>query len=1291
MIKRTLNILWLSFVGILLLAAVATTVLRLWIPTLADYRHDIEARVSDYLGKEVTIGRLEADWYGLNPAIRLEDVRINNPQDPDGQLDVEEIWIGIDAVHFLLERTLRASVIGVAGTELTIVRDTNGKLFIEGFANEDSDFSFDEFFRIRRLSITSTNIVWKDLRPGNKPISVTDASLTMVNHDDYVSVSGHVSLPADLGARVEFNARIFAVESSFSDWNGQVYLKGESLAIQGDLIEKVSKSLLLSGRADVRLWVDFSDAAIDSFTGEIQLNDLRISNSVTNSRHQVHAISGQLGWQRTETGWKFVANQLMEPGADVIQQPVNFSLESRRFNDSVYLSGLVPELMLDEIAPWLSLVPGLGEDNVAHLLKLQPTGRVSQLAFTTIKEGEETRLQSLDAVFDGIGFEAVDKLPAVKGLSGSLSQIDGKGSLHLASDQLEIRADKYLRQPVSFDNLNVDITFTNKDNHLNIHAESLSLQNSDLALSGQFSLDLSTGKSPVIDLHLDIERLALASVPVYLPAKVMSVRGVAWLDRSLVAGDVHSGSVLIQGPLDRLPFDAGEGKLEVRLPVSHAILDFNPEWTRIEKLDAQVNFTGRRMDVNSKQGLIRSARLKTVTAIIKDLAKPTLVLKGTITGPLPVMLAELGSSPLGERYGVFVDNVTTRGAAVLDLDLLVPLRSNDDSPIEVSGNVALAGNTLYVSDTVFGLEKMKGNIEFDDDGLSGRALTATLFDQNVTANTWTDEETGAVRISLDGKLDLIGELAGDNQLFGAIVKGDADWHVLISVGVLGSRNKIPKIGLNLRTHLEGTEVLLPAPFGKVAHEQRILVINSTDVTGSEKQFTFNYGDGVSGILALRTNENGLELERGNIALGGAEPGLPGQKKILVTGQLDELSVTQWLAALPGTGGGGLPLNLAVSTDRLEVLGFWMDDVTIKSGKEGKVYNFDLSGRGVAGDIHTTMLDNALDKIVVNLEHLRIRKKDKPEENDDEGVDVVPEETPDAAEGDPFMPADFPNLQVTIQRFEYGKANFGPLELQATRTNDAVHIERFVLDSKQLAMRASGDWYSDAAGQSVSDFELNVSDGKMDALMSAFGYQKNISGGQLSGRLKARWPGAPWDVTPSKMQGELKLTIKDGRLVDVDPGVGRLLGILGLHTIQRRLSLDFSDLLRKGFSFDRIGGNFVIKDGSAYTEDLEIKGPAARIEVTGRIGLADEDYDEVVTIIPRVGSSIPIAGAIAGGPVVGAVLILADKLLEGEIEDATRFSQRRYHVTGSWAEPVYERVKIPAKKNKIESEEETYLE
>jgi uncharacterized protein YhdP len=226
----------------------------------------------------------------------------------------------------------------------------------------------------------------------------------------------------------------------------------------------------------------------------------------------------------------------------------------------------------------------------------------------------------------------------------------------------------------------------------------------------------------------------------------------------------------------------------------------------------------------------------------------------------------------------------------------------------------------------------------------------------------------------------------------------------------------------------------------------------------------------------------------------------------------------------------------------------------------------------------------------------------------------------------------------------------------------------------LSLEASGDWRTDS-GRQVSQFEIEVTGGTLEKLLQEFDYQEEVAGGEINGSLRATWPGAPWAFRPSVIDGKLHLVIKEGQLLNIKPGAGRVLGLVSLHTLPRRLSLDFDDLYKKGYTFDRIEGHFVLSDGDAYTSDLVIEGPAARIDISGRIGLEDEDYDELITVVPHVSSSLPIAGAIAGGPVVGVALLLAEHLFGDELEKHTKFAHRQYSVTGPWSDPVYTEVNI----------------
>jgi uncharacterized protein YhdP len=127
----------------------------------------------------------------------------------------------------------------------------------------------------------------------------------------------------------------------------------------------------------------------------------------------------------------------------------------------------------------------------------------------------------------------------------------------------------------------------------------------------------------------------------------------------------------------------------------------------------------------------------------------------------------------------------------------------------------------------------------------------------------------------------------------------------------------------------------------------------------------------------------------------------------------------------------------------------------------------------------------------------------------------------------------------------------------------------------------------------------------------------------------------------------------------------MLGILNLAAIQRRLSLDFSDVVEQGLSFDQATGRFEIGDGLARIERFELLSSTADIRITGTTNLSAESLDQIVTVTPKVGAGVALASAVAGGPLVGAAVLLADKVAGDAVDRLTR---HQYRVTGPWRKP-----------------------
>ncbi len=52
----------------------------------------------------------------------------------------------------------------------------------------------------------------------------------------------------------------------------------------------------------------------------------------------------------------------------------------------------------------------------------------------------------------------------------------------------------------------------------------------------------------------------------------------------------------------------------------------------------------------------------------------------------------------------------------------------------------------------------------------------------------------------------------------------------------------------------------------------------------------------------------------------------------------------------------------------------------------------------------------------------------------------------------------------------------------------------------------------------------------------------------------------------------------------------MVGLASVAALPRRLALDFSDLTDKGLAFDSVRGDFDLRDGNAYTDNVLRQGP-----------------------------------------------------------------------------------------------------
>ena len=84
----------------------------------------------------------------------------------------------------------------------------------------------------------------------------------------------------------------------------------------------------------------------------------------------------------------------------------------------------------------------------------------------------------------------------------------------------------------------------------------------------------------------------------------------------------------------------------------------------------------------------------------------------------------------------------------------------------------------------------------------------------------------------------------------------------------------------------------------------------------------------------------------------------------------------------------------------------------------------------------------------------------------------------------------------------------------------------------------------------------------------------------------------------------------------------------------------------------------------------MRGPVADLGMIGRVGLASRDFDQAAVVQADLGSSLPIAGVLAGGLGVGAAMLIFSEIFKNPLKQAT---QVFYKIDGNWSDPQINRI------------------
>lgn len=1257
MFRRCFSLLWILAVVALVCVAALLSVARTWLPQFGAQRAEVQRWVSEAVGQPVQIDELAAEWRGLYPVLHLRGVRLLDPASQKTLLRFAELRVAVDPYAALYRQRVQVHSLSVIGARLSVERDADGTLGVAGFeelpdAGSHSPAVLAWLVAQPQLSLLRSEIHWRDTRSSAPPLVFSGVDLRFVNNGATHKLAGVTQLPQRLGSSLRGVIDFQGDLANPAQWTGKVYLQGRGLQLatwlQGNEHAGVA---MQDGRGDVELWGEFKSLQLRTLVGSIGLHDLRLGGAQTQAE-TLNELAGRLRWRRNGASWNLDVEDLRVVRGAQAWPNSGFSLRNTVADGQVHLDADFDFLRLQDLSA-LALQGRLLPDSLHELFGgLAARGDVRDLRLQVQFKDDALQRYYAKARLDTLVTQAWQRLPALSGISGVLECTDQGGRLQLDSQEANIELPALFRLPLHASQLSGDIEWHHYPALWRLQSDSLRASNADVRVETRFALDLPAGGKPFLDLQARYADGDVTAVPRYIPAHIMPPGVVTWLDRAFLGGRVLGGVALFHGRLADFPFDRHDGVFLVSVNVENVGLDYHEGWPKIEAIAGQVNFSGRSLRIDASGGRIFTAQLGPTQVGIADLLHGELQLDGTAQASNADLLRFVRESDLSAHYADYLAGLTVQGDSRLTLSLNLSLVQHDAVP-QLLGRVDFKDGGLAIPSLDLGFEGINGPMDFTAAGLFSTGLDARLFGNavRVTAQAQDGGENAGTRLDMQSHLDIKTLAQRQPSPFWRYLEGGSDYKASLNFSARTAAR------LHIESALHGVTVRLPVPLTKTAKETRPFTIDMPLSSTGHAVIIGNYGDVLRGAFEISRTAGKSSLARGEIRVGGMPAQLPETPGLRIAGELAQFNLDTWQAALADSKSASTASHLPENINALDVRvqEFTIDKRLLQglhlwAERQPEQWLANVSSDALTGRVQVPLRFPEGGPVIMALEHLRL--------------DAVKDDAKTAS-GDP---RNLPALQLTAKRFEYQGSDFGALTLTTTRSDTGMQVDKAEVDSPEIKASAKGDWVIDAAGQ-ISRFRIDLTAPKLGLLLGKFGYVGDIKDGQTAARIDAQWPGSPGRFALERMRGKLHVDIKDGRFVDIEPGAGRVFGLLSINELQRRLRLDFSDLFKKGFTFDEISGDFMLDNGDALTSNTTIKGPAARIDVSGRTGLARRDYEQVITVTPHLTSSLPLAGAIAN-PGIGAALFLAQKLFESQIDAITRY---QYTVTGGWDKPVIKRV------------------
>jgi len=901
-------------------------------------------------------------------------------------------------------------------------------------------------------------------------------------------------------------------------------------------------------------------------------------------------------------------------------------------------------------------------DNAAFKTSAIRQGLISDWSLAANVDDNATSLTEAVLQTRDVAIDPVDKFPGVRGLSVDVNFQQGVGQAVFDNRDIQLTIPSLFDNELPVINANGSVLFSQHKNIWKVVGEDFELSSLDFNTSTTFSLDTTDENKMLLDLHTTVANANLNNISKYYPTRVMKPKLAKWMQMAIVEGDIVRGRVELKGDLKNFAPARGEGHFYAESDVVGATVKFRPDWPPVKEVDGNVSLTARSMRGRVYKGGIRSAQFNDARLHIADFKDPLLTLQTNAIGPLSDMLDFAQTGPLAPKIGAFFGEATGSGTSRVAFDLAIPLRPGQRERLVVNGETVLDNAQISMDKFGIDLDSATGNIGFNRRGLVIDDLKVRYggLPLEINATQKTNGVQTINRLSVDGPVAMSTLMDAHGIPLVEQFEGESNWKLNIDI-TRDTPTSDPRVELNASSKLLGTEFKLPAPLTKSAGKEHSVAVYKNFSTG-DKDWWIDLENTLKGRVRIAPDG---KLESMALALGGSNSTVLPWRGVAVHGEVDQLEALEWFYLAQNIAGQGdpegeqFPLFAKLDAKNLKIKDELLGETLYIAYRDGKNQIHRVENPLVSGELISRFDRQPDEALVLRLDRLNKDFLTSFADDNESGMTATS-----------YAPQDLPPLDVTVSELKWNNWRLERLAMRTQPTEAGLRI--VALTARQQSMRLSGGGrWNYVGGLHSTSIDLNASFEDFGDTISSISGVRSFADGQGEAGLSLTWNGPAVSPDLTALTGSIVFHLREGRILTVEPGAGRILGLFALQALPRRLTLDFRDITKTGLEFTNMSGNLGISNGKATANAIAVTGPVAEILIRGDTDFIAATYDQTIDVLPRVSGALPLLGVLSGGAAAGVTALLADGLLRGIGVNLDELGRRRLSLTGSWDNPQWE--------------------